>query len=354
MFKQKKYWLEALAHLFFWGLLIVILNGMLGIRKQEVQNINGVETVIIQQQKVLPLILAGLLCKMVFAYTNIFYLLPAFSRNRKLVVCTLQVLLLFVVCLFAERLLKIQALHFTPGVSPEEIYRFPGADLIVYLLLVFFALTYFFAKEWLKSEKRQTLLVKSQLLSELNFLKSQINPHFLFNTLNNLFSLAQKNNDDTVANGISKLSGLMRYMIYDSGATFVPLTKEIGYLENFILLNKLRYNDDEAQVNFTVAGDAGKVVIAPIILLPFVENACKHGVSIEVPSVIDISLTVNDHHIIFECSNPVHADRKLPEEHSGVGLDNVRRRLELLYPERHTLTITDNKKLFIVQLTLTL
>ncbi|MES2774232.1 MAG: histidine kinase [Bacteroidota bacterium] len=351
---QKKYWLEGLAHLFFWGLLTVILNGMLGIHTQEVQNINGVESVIIHRKSVLPLILAGLICKMAFVYINIFLLLPAFSKSRKTVTYILQTILLFAACLFLERLLKFQVIHFTPGISGEEIHRFVGSDMIVYLLLVFFALAYFFAKEWLKSEKQQAMLVKSQLSSELNFLKAQVNPHFLFNTLNNLFSLAQKNNDDTVANGISKLSGLMRYMIYDSSVSFVPIEKEIDYLQNFILLNKMRYTEDEATVDFNVKGKTEQVLIAPMILIPFVENAFKHGVCIEEKSIIHISIEVDSGAIIFACRNPKHVVAKTGEEQSGIGLENVRRRLQLLYPGRHVLTITDNGLDFIVHLSLTL
>jgi len=141
--------------------------------------------------------------------------------------------------------------------------------LFAFLVILGISIAYFFLKEWAKSELIQTQLQASQLSTEIKFLKSQINPHFLFNTLNNLFSMAQGKGNDELADGISKLSGMMRYMIYESNEERVPLKKEIEYLRNCIVLSKLRYADDEVKVLFNYPGKTEGILIVrtPIIAL---------------------------------------------------------------------------------------
>ncbi len=156
------------------------------------------------------------------------------------------------------------------------------------------SIAYFFLKEWARNELVRNQMQAYQLSTEIKFLKSQINPHFLFNTLNNLFSMAQSKGNDELADGISKLSGMMRYMIYDSNAESVPLNKEIAYLEDCITLNKLRYADEEAKVTFSYPGQVQNIFIAPMLFIPFVENAFKHGVSINQPSEIDIAIVADN------------------------------------------------------------
>ena len=181
-----------------------------------------------------------------------------------------------------------------------------------------------------------------QLSTELKFLRSQVNPHFLFNTLNNLFSMAQRKGNDELADGISKLSGMMRYMLYESNTERVYLQKEIEYLKSCIALSKLRYADSEAVVSFSHPGAAAiaDIQIAPMLFIPFLENAFKHGVSIGQPSAITVTIDVDadEKKLIFVCENTDHSVvRDLEEEDGGIGLANVRRRLELVYPGKHAL-----------------
>ena len=152
--------------------------------------------------------------------------------------------------------------------------------LLAFLVIEGIAIAYFFLNAWAKSELIQIQLQANQLSTEIKFLKSQINPHFLFNTLNNLFSMAQDKGNDELADGISKLSGMMRYMLYDSNEESVPLSKEINYLEECITLNKLRYADEEVNITFDHPGQIADIRIAPMLFIPFVENAFKHGVAI--------------------------------------------------------------------------
>jgi two-component system LytT family sensor kinase len=142
----------------------------------------------------------------------------------------------------------------------------------------------------------------------------------------------------------------MRYMIYDSNAESVTLSREIAYLEDCITLNKLRYADDEAKVTFDYPAQPGNVMIAPMLFIPFVENAFKHGVAIGKSSNIAIAIDISDQHLIFTCGNTMNNVKKMEDEKSGIGLENVKRRLDLLYPGKHNLQISEDGGKYIVKL----
>jgi len=227
--------------------------------------------------------------------------------------------------------------------------------LIIFLAILGISIAYFFLKEWSKSELIQTQLQANQLSTEIKFLKSQINPHFLFNTLNNLFSMAQAKGNDELADGISKLSGMMRYMLYDSNAEIVLLSTEIAYLEECITLNKLRYADEEVTVIFDHPRQTNGISIVPMLFIPFVENAFKYGVAIGQTTTVKISIKASAQNLNFTCENTnFSAIKKMDMEKSGIGLENVKRRLQLLYPGRHHLQIIDIDEKYIVNLELNL
>ena len=228
---------------------------------------------------------------------------------------------------------------------------FSNTLLFIFIIIFGLSIAYFFLKEWSRVEKMRSELAAVQLDTEVKFLKSQVNPHFLFNTLNNLFSMAQKKGNEDLADGISKLSGMMRYMIYESNAESVPLNKEIEYLEDCITLNKLRYADEEVKLTFDYPAQPGNATIAPMLFIPFVENAFKHGVSIGQTSGIDIVIAISDQKLIFTCVNTKYrAIKKMEDEKSGIGLENVKRRLDLLYPGKHNLQINEADGKYIVKL----
>jgi sensor histidine kinase YesM len=190
-----------------------------------------------------------------------------------------------------------------------------------------------------------------QLQTELHLLKSQINPHFLFNTLNNLFSLARRNSPGT-ADGIAHLSHLMRYMIYDSSVERISGEKEVEQIQRIIELQKLRYSkEDPVRIEFHVEGDPASVLIPPMILVPFVENAFKYGLNPTAPSFIEIALSFQSNSFEFRIRNSIH---ERPEQkgngESGLGLQNVRRQLEILYPQKHDLQINREADAFDVRL----
>jgi sensor histidine kinase YesM len=194
------------------------------------------------------------------------------------------------------------------------------------------------------------------LQTELELLRAQINPHFLFNTLNNLYAMAQKEKDSSTADAIARLSHLMRYVIYDSAVGHIGLGREIEQIRGYIELQKLRFSEqDDIHVSFTVSGDVGDLVVAPMLLLPLVENAFKHGISLKQPSRVTIDVKVTERTMLFRAVNTVRmAATESVDGDSALGLKNVRRRLELLYPGAHELCVGEADGQFTASLRLTL
>jgi two-component system LytT family sensor kinase len=225
------------------------------------------------------------------------------------------------------------------------------------IVMIFFMLLISTSFKVLADSVKQRFLMQQieakQVQTELRLLKAQINPHFLFNTLNNLFGMARKQDPQT-ADGISGLSHLMRYMIYESNVEFINLEKEIRQINRLIELQKLRFaKDDDIQIDFSIDGEVTKVQIPPMLLIPFVENAFKHGISLVAPSFVRIDLNVEKDKLEFSVSNSKHTRPENKEETGiGIGLKNVSRRLELLYPGNHELAISDGENVFEVRLVL--
>ena len=218
------------------------------------------------------------------------------------------------------------------------------------------SVAYRLGKNYLKDEQLKQQLREETLAAELRFLKSQINPHFLFNTLNNLFALAERRDQPELSQGIAELANLMRYMLYDCQAERVPLEKEIRFLQSLIEIQQLRLDENDAVViGLNIRGDYHGRTIAPLLLIPFVENAFKHGIAPPHSSVIRIDFEIMEEKLYFRVNNPVFAglENELAQS-PGIGLKNVRRRLALLYPERHELHIEEKEGSFMVTLELEL
>lgn len=199
-------------------------------------------------------------------------------------------------------------------------------------------------------KERETIHLKT----ELNFLRSQISPHFMFNILNNLVALARKKSDD-LEPAIVNLSHIMRYMLYESDDNRVPLGKEVEYLKSYINLQMLRFGS-EVKVKINITGNPELFMIEPMLLIPFVENAFKHGTGMIENPVILISLDVKDdsHQLQFRVVNEVSPLDVSKDGSSGIGLSNVQRRLAILYPEKHDLRVFDKDNSFTAELTLQL
>jgi len=229
----------------------------------------------------------------------------------------------------------------------------PFADIVILLFLLLLSM----AVKILNDSARQKALFleirAKQVQAELDLLKAQIHPHFLFNTLNNLFGMARRG-DAATADGIARLAHLMRYMIEDSGEDVISLDKEIEQIRRLIELEKLRIApEDDVEIGFTVDGEAAAVRIPPMLLIPFVENSFKHGVSPNAKSFVRIHLAAGSGSLRFSAGNSVPPGATPGRDTGdGLGLRNVRRRLELLYPGAHQLTIREEDGEFRVELTL--
>ncbi len=191
--------------------------------------------------------------------------------------------------------------------------------------------------------------------AELKLLKAQLNPHFLFNTLNNLYGLSVVKSDK-LPNLMLKLSDLLRYSLYETSSVLVPLEKEIKYLENYISLEKIRL-EDKTNINFKTSGDLSSFKIAPMLFIVFVENAFKHlGVLNKRKSKVDVKIFEENENIIFSCENTIdltsEQNHELEKGKSGIGLQNVKKRLALLYADKHQLEILQNKEVYKVNLKL--
>ncbi|NOX48096.1 MAG: hypothetical protein GXO89_14070 [Chlorobi bacterium] len=203
-------------------------------------------------------------------------------------------------------------------------------------------------QEWYRNEKEKQVMEKEKLATELSFLKSQVNPHFLFNTLNGIYSLANQKSDKT-GGAIVKLSELMRHMLYESEKEIVDLEKEIAYLENYIGLQKLRLSKD-SNVSFSVEGGTIGKKIEPMLMIPFIENAFKHGVGTDGAN-IDVSIKVTNEELNLKVVNRISKSQR-KDESSGIGLVNIKKQLENRYPDKHRLEIADNGETFSVDLRL--
>ena len=207
-----------------------------------------------------------------------------------------------------------------------------------------------FSVDWFSNDKIQRNLEREKKDMELQFLKSQLNPHFLFNSLNNIYSLAYQKSDKT-ADAILKLSEIMRYMIYESNDSWAELSKEVEYLNSYVELQRLRFKDGAA-VEINIQGEIDGQKIVPLILISFVENAFKHGVANDHSDPIKINIIANQKILHFSVSNKKSKANK--DAVGGVGLNNVERRLQLLYPDRYKLNIVNSATHYTTELMLDL
>lgn len=244
---------------------------------------------------------------------------------------------------------KEQALHMQHRMERRRQAENMGTAVVV--LIGFFISTVMReTREWYIQGEQGKEMEKQKLMSELSFLKSQVNPHFLFNSLNGIYALAIRKSDKT-PDAILQLSDLMRHMLYESEKDLVDLSKEVNYLQNYISLQKLRLSKD-AVIDFKVAGEVKGKQIEPMLFIPFIENAFKHGVDSE-GADIRIRMEVHDRHLVFSLQNRISSAHQ-KDQVSGIGLSNVKKRLDLHYGNRYTLNYEEKKGIFIVNLQLNL
>lgn len=274
-------------------------------------------------------------------YLNLYILIPQFLLKGKLWIYAL-------LTLFSLALVSVeQYAIFDFGCGDCSVWEDVLFNILMpTLTLLGTAIAVKMFKIYLQSQYRLKDLETTNLKTELSYLKNQINPHFLFNALNNIYVLSRKRPDEA-PEAILLLSDLLRYQLYDCVQEKVALKDEIEYLKNYLKLDELRKTN--TRIDFDVQGEVNGKTVAPFLFLPFVENAVKHGMDSNGESYISISFDVSEQEIYFRVANskPQQAYEK---EVGGIGLVNVQRRLDLIYSDKYKLDIRDEAELYVVDL----
>ncbi|HZY38886.1 MAG TPA: sensor histidine kinase [Mucilaginibacter sp.] len=337
---MKRSW-QIFWHIFLWVLLV-------GFFVLVAHNSNKLDT----EDLLVLVLLYGIINISVF-YLNYLVLIPLFLNTKKYGIYAAAIVGALIVYGLAKYgvafIFKQIVLMRVKGQAISFGHYFIGT---VFTSLVFLVLSAVlkFTVDWFLNERKQRDLENQRLSAELAFLKSQINPHFLFNSLNSIYSLAYQRSE-TTPDAILKLSEIMRYMLYESNDNKVDLEKELQYLHSYIDLQKIRFGN-KAYIDFKVQGNIGNQQIAPLLLIAFIENAFKHGVANNPLTPIRVLIDVDDAHLHFYMQNKKHMNNR--DTLGGIGLNNVQRRLNLLYPGKYNLVVNDETDTYTVELSLVL
>lgn len=346
---------KAVMHTFFWLIMLMIVFAS--------ENFEYGNTI---QWHMLIHFAVAFSAFAAISYFNIYYLIPKFYNKKKYTYYGLMLLLGMVVGATIVLLFKVTTDYL--GYSmPEKWQDYKDESALAYFfhimygqLMLILATTFFYILEELIRLQGVTIKIKEvesqKMRSELQALKAQINPHFLFNTLNNIYSHSLDNSPQT-PEMILKLSALMSYILYDCHEERVPVTNELEFINNYLQLEKLRF-EDTLDVNLQINQTHTNRTIAPLLLIPFIENAFKHGscsCTSNTKKFVTVSIDIQDSTIHFSCQNSIDhsTTTKIAVKESGIGIENVKKRLELLYPNQYNLQIEVKENIFSVQLTIT-
>ena len=289
-------------------------------------------------------------------YSNFLFVAPELFIKRNYFKSVLFVVLILVVLVCWRYVVEFwffkPILGFDNYNGKPVTFKYYINNVFYYYFPVYFiyGIMYFFTESWYQNKQRQQEFEKEQATAELTFLRSQINPHFLFNSINDIYSLTYQQSE-LASVALLKLSEILRYMLRDSKGEFMLLQSEIKYLENVIELQRISAKEN-ANIEFSIEGYVGNQKIATLLFIAFTENAFKHGILTDPKNPIKISLKATNSNIQFTVQNKKNNDQK--DKTGGIGLYNVRRRLILIYPDRHSLVISDKDDFYTVNLTLQL
>lgn len=290
----------------------------------------------------------------IIAYINYFILFPKYLKDKNLL---WHFGALFLVALLLTPI-KLTCFYIVTSANAELQSSFMGNRFFIFFttFLVGTSTTiYMIMNDWIVQQREKKDLESRTLQSELKFLKSQINPHFLFNTLNSLYALTLKKSD-LAPEIVLKLSEMMRYMLYECNEKEVPLSKEINYMQNYLELEKLRHGS-KMLIDFKISGDIDTQKISPLILIPFIENSFKHGINNQVnQGFVNLELNVVEHDLqmVLENSKSPSLPKINEKRSGGIGLVNVKRRMDILYPNLHQLEIKESPNTYKIELNLNL
>jgi len=286
-------------------------------------------------------------------YINYLLLLPGLLNKKRYGMYAVSVIVLILVFSFGKYGVALyfkQIILMHPKGHVVTFGQYFLNTVFANLIFLFLSTALKFTVDWFLNERIQRDLENQRLSAELAFLKSQINPHFLFNSLNSIYSLAYQRSA-TTPEAILKLSEIMRYMLYECNDNKVDLSKELQYLQNYIDLQKIRFSN-KAYIDYKVEGKIETQQIVPLLLIAFIENAFKHGVANDALTPIRLLIDVDEEHLHFYIQNKKHHNNR--DAAGGIGLNNVKRRLNLLYPNKFNLDIRDETDSYTVELSLVL
>jgi sensor histidine kinase YesM len=329
--------IRILYHVLFWIALYVLDVLIFGIGYENLDHF-------------VTLVLAEIPPQVFLAYTVMYWIIPRYVKNKRFNESLFLLLVAFIVSGFVGHLFFFPFNLYEPNTSIADIpkifvrgfYALLHASIFVAIKLI---------KMWYENEKRVSEMEKSKLESELKMLKDQVNPHFMFNTLNNLYGLIGKN-PIHAQESVLRLSRIMHHMLYESNHNRIPMQQEIRCIRDYIELEKLRYPGN-LSISLNVQEDVHALSIVPLAIFPFVENSFKHGASEMIEEAwINIDFSTFKNSFVFKIENG--KGPKVTSESNGIGLNNVKRRLELIYGEDHSLQIIDGTETFLVILKVSL
>ncbi len=333
-------WSTWVAHLSFWLLIALI---WFYLRYQDYSSLQ--EAALVTLIKVADLAL-------VIYFANL-VLVPRFLYKKKYTLFALFFLAAVIVSSFLKMWQLLAVLgdsYLIEGSSvKEKVYN----NFVTQFFLVLASIGLKSVVDYLQLQNKMAQMAKEKAEAELNFLKSQINPHFLFNSLNAVYFLIDKGNR-TARTALLKFSDMLRYQLYECNGEKIPIEKEISYLKDYVALQQLRVPDN-TDIQFNCEGAVENFSIEPLLLIPFVENSFKHlsHFTTDKENKVHISLSRNNGSMQFSVFNTTEHNSSKPKE-GGIGLVNVKKRLELLYPDKHQVSITEDEDWFRVDLTLSL
>ncbi len=340
---MRKKWLEIIINLLFWTATAWLFISTFAIQTKNVVIINGKETVSLLYNRQLSLqIIACILLSALMFYINLWLFLKFQYRNKsKLALKTAGLLLACILMYYTLPMLKV--------IMPVPALM-PGVIVGIFIFYYTISLTYGTAKLWLQTVTHNEILMLEKKEAELSLLRSQLHPHFLFNVLNNLLSMIEQPRNQRAVNAIHRLSGLLRYIVYEVNSKKVPIKKEIEFITDYIELHQLKFEMGEIDLDLKIVGAYNDQLCEPGLFIPFVENAFKYGTEPEKKSQILICFDITRADCIqFMIQNPLHEIRK-QNAGSGTGITSTLKRLALVFPGRHKYSDEEVDNQFIVRL----
>ena len=285
---------------------------------------------------------------LVVFYVNYSFLIQRFLFTRRFLLFLLCNLLLFIITFIANGLLF--SLTLTHEIIREGHANRPVANLFIiidaikYIFLMVLSIALKATNSWYRMDTERKELEKQRSESELQNLKNQLNPHFLFNTLNNIYSLIAIDGEQAQT-AVHELSRLLRYMLYDSTQEFVTIEKDIDFVRDYVELMRIRM-PEHVELKTDIQIGQPNVLIAPLLFISLIENAFKHGVSNSKPSFIHITINASENHINCTIQNSYFPKDEHDKSGSGIGLVNLKKRLDLLYPDNHKMTCKQTDEMY--------